>query len=960
MRQGRSSHQAQELSIHPSYGGQGGGGGGGAHIATVPLRWDQALDHSSGGGAIAQHHFVEVTLDVRDDSVKLRSVNPTIAAAAVQYSGGGGEEHPERNLLASAPAVALDHQQHWADKRSLRSSLKRTASNTSSRMKQLSQELKHAAARVLSSRFNPDAIAAAAAATSSSSSGGVHAGSSRPRYLSRSKSGAENALHGLRFITKAGANAADRSALWKSVEERFDKLASPEGLLKRGDFGQCIGMKDSKEFAGELFDALARKKGMTNAEQISKRDLYEFWLQISDQSFDARMQIFFDMCDKNADGRISEEEVKEVIMLSASANKLSKLKEQAEEYAALIMEELDPDNLGYIELWQLEQLMRGAPIGGYSRDLQQLNYSQTLVAPRRRNPIRALSRSTRNYVTEHWQRIWVVSVWLAAMVALFTWKFVQYKNRAAFEIMGYCVCAAKGAAETLKLNMALILLPVCRNLITTLRSTWLGLVVPFDDNINFHKAITIGIAFGVIIHGGVHLACDFPRIVQASDEDFNAKIGRGWHYEKPSYMDIVKSVTGITGIIMVVLMIIAFTLATRWFRRSLVKLPWPFHRLTGFNAFWYSHHLFVIVYVCLIVHSFKLFLSFKFKDKTTWMYLSVPLLLYTGERTLRYFRSGNYSVQILKAAIYTGNVLALHMTKPPGFKYKSGMYLFLKCPAISPFEWHPFSITSAPGDDFVSVHIRVLGDWTQEMKRIFSEVCEPPIGNKSGLLRAEYIVGAASRNKFPKLLIDGPYGAPAQDYRKYDVLLLVGLGIGATPFISILRDMLNHIKTSDHPSPSDSVHIDMIRAMESPRRRKRRGPTNAYFYWVTREQGSFDWFKGVMNEVAEIDQKAVIEMHNYLTSVYEEGDARSALITMVQALHHAKNGVDIVSGTRVRTHFAKPNWRKVFSRLASTHPDSRIGVFFCGSSLLAKELDQISREYTYKTSTRFEFHKEHF
>lgn len=44
-------------------------------------------------------------------------------------------------------------------------------------------------------------------------------------------------------------------------------------------------------------------------------------------------------------------------------------------------------------------------------------------------------------------------------------------------------------------------------------------------------------------------------------------------------------------------------------------------------------------------------------------------------------------------------------------------------------------------------------------------------------------------------------------------------------------------------------------------------------------------------------------MHNYLTSVYEEGDARSALITMVQALNHAKNGVDIVSGTRVSKTF---------------------------------------------------------
>lgn len=40
----------------------------------------------------------------------------------------------------------------------------------------------------------------------------------------------------------------------------------------------------------------------------------------------------------------------QIIMLSASANKLSRLKEQAEEYAALIMEELDPERLGYIEV----------------------------------------------------------------------------------------------------------------------------------------------------------------------------------------------------------------------------------------------------------------------------------------------------------------------------------------------------------------------------------------------------------------------------------------------------------------------------------------------------------------------------------------------------------------------------------------------------------------------------------
>lgn len=43
----------------------------------------------------------------------------------------------------------------------------------------------------------------------------------------------------------------------------------------------------------------------------------------------------------------------QIITLSASANKLSKLQERAEEYAALIMEELDPDNFGYIEVYIL-------------------------------------------------------------------------------------------------------------------------------------------------------------------------------------------------------------------------------------------------------------------------------------------------------------------------------------------------------------------------------------------------------------------------------------------------------------------------------------------------------------------------------------------------------------------------------------------------------------------------------
>lgn len=53
----------------------------------------------------------------------------------------------------------------------------------------------------------------------------------------------------------------------------------------------------------------------------------------------------------------------------------------------------------------------------------------------------------------------------------------------------------------------------------------------------------------------------------------------------------------------------------------------------------------------------------------------------------------------------------------------------------------------------------------------------------------------------------------------------------------------------EYPNPNRVSHM----------KKKVLKTTNAYFYWVTREQGSFDWFKGVMNEVADLDQRVINE-----------------------------------------------------------------------------------------------------
>jgi respiratory burst oxidase len=749
-------------------------------------------------------------------------------------------------------------------------------------------------------------------------------------------------------------NVGDRG--WDQVAKRFDEL-EVDGKLPKTRFSQCIGMNDSKDFAGELFDALSRRRGIASA-SITKDELRQFWEQITDQSFDSRLQTFFDMVDKNADGRISEDEVREIITLSASANKLSKLQERAEEYAALIMEELDPDNLGFIEVHNLEMLLLQAPAQSThmhtdSRVLSQM-LSQKLVPTKEHNPIKRGLSSLNYFIEDNWKRIWIIVLWLSICAALFTWKFIQYKNRAVFHVMGYCVTTAKGAAETLKFNMALILMPVCRNTITWLRTkTKLGVVVPFDDNINFHKVIAFGIAIGVGLHAISHLTCDFPRLLHATDAEY-VPMKKFFGDTRPNnYWWFVKGTEGWTGIVIIVLMTIAFTLAQPWFRRNKLKLPKALKKLTGFNAFWYSHHLFVIVYALLIVHGYYLYLSKHWYKKTTWMYLAIPMIIYACERLLRAFRSGYKSVKILKVAVYPGNVLALHVSKPQGFKYHSGQYIFVNCSDVSPFQWHPFSITSAPGDDYVSVHIRTLGDWTSQLKAVFAKACQPASGDQSGLLRADVLQGN-NIPRMPKLVIDGPYGAPAQDYKDYEVILLVGLGIGATPLISILKDVLNNMKQQK------DIEQGVVESGVKNNKRKPFATNRAYFYWVTREQGSFEWFKGVMDEIADYDKDGLIELHNYCTSVYEEGDARSALITMLQSLHHAKSGVDVISGTRVKTHFARPNWRTVFKHTALKHPGKRVGVFYCGAAGLVGELKRLSLDFSRKTNTKFEFHKENF
>jgi hypothetical protein len=162
-----------------------------------------------------------------------------------------------------------------------------------------------------------------------------------------------------------------------------------------------------------------------------------------------------------------------------------------------------------------------------SRNLSQM-LSQHLRPTLEPNPLRRWYRSGSYFLEDNWRRCWVLLVWFSICAGLFAWKFVQYRRRAVFEVMGYCLPTAKGAAETLKLNMALVLLPVCRNTLTWLRSSWARFFVPFDDNITFHKVRQIVLSPGLVTQSDV-AATRFGIFVES--QVFGASYrGRSWWF----------------------------------------------------------------------------------------------------------------------------------------------------------------------------------------------------------------------------------------------------------------------------------------------------------------------------------------------------------------------------------------------------------------------------------------------
>ncbi|XP_044915323.1 dual oxidase 1 isoform X5 [Felis catus] len=469
------------------------------------------------------------------------------------------------------------------------------------------------------------------------------------------------------------------------------------------------------------------------------------------------------------------------------------------------------------------------------------------------------------------------------------------------------IILSRGTAASISFMFSYILLTMCRNLITFLRETFLNRYIPFDAAVDFHRLIASTAIVLTVLHSAGHvvnvylfsisplsvLSCLFPGLFHDDRSEFPQKY----------YWWFFQTVPGLTGVVLLLVLAIMYVFASHHFRRH------------SFRGFWLTHHLYILLYVLLIIHgSFGLIQLPRFH-----IFFLVPALIYMGDKLVSLSRK-KVEISVVKAELLPSGVTHLQFQRPQGFEYKSGQWVRIACLALGTTEYHPFTLTSAPHEDTLSLHIRAAGPWTTRLREIYS----PPTGD-----------GCA---KYPKLYLDGPFGEGHQEWHKFEVSVLVGGGIGVTPFASILKDLV--FKSS----VSCQVFCKKI-----------------YFIWVTRTQRQFEWLADIIREVEENDCQDLVSVHIYITQLAEKFDLRTTMLYICERHFQKVLNRSLFTGLRSITHFGRPPFEPFFKSLQEVHPQVRkIGVFSCGPPGMTKNVEKACQLINRQDRTHFSHHYENF
>ncbi|KAH9393548.1 NADPH oxidase 5 [Tyrophagus putrescentiae] len=294
-----------------------------------------------------------------------------------------------------------------------------------------------------------------------------------------------------------------------------------------------------------------------------------------------------------------------------------------------------------------------------------------------------------NYIRNNPQSVsFTLVVYLLFTGFLFVTRWLAYRRTNPF------LAQARACGQVLNFHCAFIVLMILRKTITVLRAFGLGRYLPLDHYVYFHKLTGWSITFFSFWHTFAHLG-NFLLMSKTTTIPylsllFSPFLGIGW----------VAGTACISGWMLCLVLALMLVLSMNFIRRS-----------GKFEVFYYSHKLYVIFFICLFIHA-----------PNSWKWLAFPMILYCVEcisRSIKTKKDQHGLTYILEATLLPSRVIRLLICKPIYFTFTPGDFVYVMLPWITRHEWHPITISSAPEDTYITIHIRAVGEWTNRLYDYF-------------------------------------------------------------------------------------------------------------------------------------------------------------------------------------------------------------------------------------------------
>ncbi|XP_059171278.1 NADPH oxidase 5-like [Physella acuta] len=772
----------------------------------------------------------------------------------------------------------------------------------------------------------------------------------RSRDVSGTRSSSASSIDGSRSISsktlRMKALLSPEEAWLSSVETRLAAKAGTTETLNLHQFTEALQIKESffVERCFQLFDK--DHDGEVNLQNLIK-DLRALVLSSPTE----KIRFLFNVYNIRGTGKICKTEVHQVLKAGVEESKLQLSEENILALTEALITAADKDKDGKISFDELTSLVQQHPHIANNLAISTLmSNTQAGIeyvfsddnADETKKKERCCRHLTTTYIQNNFKKIFFLFFYLlinAGLGVCNAWRY-WHKNTwlIVARIFGLC----------LDFNCTFIVVLMLRRLITYLRATPLVKVLPFDQHIMFHKICGYMITIQSVGHTVAHLGNAFlvaqDKHMSVLEVVFTTKADIGW----------IAGTAPLTGVALCLILVV------------MVVLSLPFIRRSGcFEVFYWSHKLYLAFWVLLIVHC---------ADFWKWFVVPGFVFLLEAVSTISWIRTAYMGkTYIQSVCILPSEVTHLLISRPAGFTFKAGDYVFIKIPAISKHEWHPFTISSAPEQaDSLGLHIRCAGYWTQSLHDYFvNYVCEDientgdnavDTERKSNLIRRASSIAWQKQKPLKARLIDanirrrvvtkcarvqchldGPYGTPSRHIYESEHAVLIGSGIGITPFASILQSIVSQFKASCvkcpkctytwcHKPPASVMNLKKVD-----------------FIWINRDQRHFEWFVSLLSRL-EREQEIegglghILDMHMYMTSAPPKTDMKGLILQMALDIVHEKEKTDLITGLQTRTQAGRPDFDLLFRKI-SKNAKGRVTVFFCGSPLLGKTLKQYSHKY---------------